>query len=88
MQTATIIEEITKLPIADRILILENTLKSIKEETVKNKKSLSEAAMTLLSDYQTDEELLAFTGLDSENFYEAKWNLVDQPGPDDRFWNS
>ncbi len=72
MQAATIIEEIAKLPIAEKMLIIENTVKSIREETVKNKKSLSEGAKALLSDYQTDKELLVFTELDSEDFYEAK----------------
>jgi len=39
-----------------------------------NKKSplVAEAAKALLSDYQTDKELTAFTLLDSEDFYEAE----------------
>lgn len=71
METTSIINEIVKLPITERFLIIENTLKSIKDETMKGK-SLSEGAKVLLSDYTSDEELLSFTALDGESFYEAK----------------
>ena len=71
METIVIIKEIVKLPITERFLIIEDTLKSIKEETAKEK-SLAEGAKALLSDYLKDEELTSFTALDSEEFYEAK----------------
>ena len=71
MEAANIIKEIIKLPIIERMLIIENAMKSIREETAKER-SLKEGAKALLSDYQTDKELTAFTSLDGEAFYEAK----------------
>jgi hypothetical protein len=71
MEAVNIIKEIVKLPIIERMLIIENALKSIREETEK-RTSLKEGAQALLSDYKTDKELTAFTSLDSEDFYEAE----------------
>ena len=71
MEAVNIIKEIVKLPIIERMLIIENTMKSIREETEK-RTSLKEGAQALLSDYKTDKELTAFTVLDSEDFYEAE----------------
>ena len=71
MEAANIIKEIIKLPIIERMLIIENAMKSIREETAKER-SLKEGAKALLSDYTTDKELTVFTSLDGENFYEAK----------------
>ncbi|MGD2092280.1 MAG: hypothetical protein PVH61_39295 [Candidatus Aminicenantes bacterium] len=71
MEAANIIKEIIKLPIIERMLIIENAMKSIREETAKER-SLKEGAKALLSDYQTDKELTVFTSIDGEDFYEAK----------------
>jgi hypothetical protein len=71
MEAATIIKEIVKLPVIERMLIIENAMKSIREETAKGR-SLKEAAKALLSDYKTDKELTTFTSLDSEDFYETE----------------
>lgn len=71
MEAATIIKEIVKLPVIERMLIIENAMKSIREETAK-RRSLKEAAKVLLSDYKTDNELTTFTSLDSEDFYETE----------------
>jgi hypothetical protein len=71
METAVIIKEIEKLSIADRMIIVENTIRGIREETVKEH-SLAEAARALLADYRKDKELVAFTALDGEDFYEVK----------------
>lgn len=60
IETANIMKEIARLPIVERFLIIEDTLKSIKEDTTEEK-SLSEGAKALLSDYREDEELVAFT---------------------------
>jgi hypothetical protein len=83
MEAVNIIKEIVKLPIIERMLIIENAMKSIREETQK-RTSLKEGAQALLSDYKTDKELTVFTALDSEDFYEAEWNLVNKPGADYR----
>jgi hypothetical protein len=71
MEAVNIIKEIVKLPIIERMLIIENAMKSIREETQK-RTSLKEGAQALLSDYKTDKELTVFTALDSEDFYEAE----------------
>lgn len=71
METAVIIKEIIKLPMKERFIIIEDTLKSIKEETTQEK-TLTEGAKALLEDYLEDEELTAFTALDIEDFYETK----------------
>lgn len=71
MEAVSIIKEIIKLPIIERMLIIENTIKSIREEATKER-SLRVGAEALLSDYKTDKELTAFTALDSEDFYEAE----------------
>lgn len=71
METTAIIKEIVKLPITERFAVIEDTLKSIKEETAKER-SLAEGAKALLADYTEDQELLSFTALDSEEFYETK----------------
>lgn len=60
-----------KLLPKNKIKVVEDNLKSIEEETIEEK-SLSEGAKALLKDYMEDEELVAFTALDSEEFYEAK----------------
>ena len=70
METTAIIREIVKLPVMERFSIIEDTLKSIKEETAKER-SLAEGAKALFADYTEDQELLAFTALDSEDFYET-----------------
>jgi len=71
METALIIKEIVKLPMRERFRIIEDTLKSIREETT-TEKTLAEGARALLADYLADKELTAFTALDNEKFYETK----------------
>ncbi len=70
MGTTELLKEIKRLPIGKRLKIVEQTLKSIRE--TENKKQLEQASAALLADYTTDKELTAFTGLDFENFYEAR----------------
>ena len=70
MTTANLLHSIPHLPLADRFLVVEQTLKSIKKEEFKNKMEL--AAVRLYSDYANDKELTAFTSLDYENFYETR----------------
>ena len=64
MEAALILREIVKLPLSDKMLILEKTIKSIRKERGK-KRNLAEGARALLKDYKTDKELIAFTSLDS-----------------------
>ncbi|MBN2806383.1 MAG: hypothetical protein JXR22_06965 [Prolixibacteraceae bacterium] len=70
METSEIIKEIEKLPVSKRFLIIERTIQSIKrnEEITK----METAASALLTDYESDYELTSFTGIDLDEFYEAK----------------
>ena len=70
METREIIKVITKLSVRKRMLIVERTLKTIREG--ENKKSMAKAVDSLLLDYKSDKELTSFTNLDYEDFYEAR----------------
>ena len=70
METREIIRAIRKLPVSKRMLIVERTLKTIRES--ETRKSMVKAAESLFEDYKNDKELIAFTQLDYEGFYETK----------------
>jgi len=70
MGTSEIISEINKLPVNQRLTLIELTIKKIREEEKKHQ--LSIAAEKLFNDYTNDPELTAFSILDQEDFYEAK----------------
>ena len=59
MQAIDLIQEIQRLPLAQRFYIMEETLKSIRKEEVGYQ--MEKAAEELYNDYATDEELTAFT---------------------------
>lgn len=69
-KVSDILREIEKLPLQDRILVIEKALKSLKKEG--NKRELKRAARELLEEYKTDRDLTAFTDLDMEDFYEPR----------------
>jgi hypothetical protein len=70
MQTIDLLKEIQRLPLTKRIFIIEETLKSIKQEEMKHQMEM--AVSELHEDYVNDVELTSFTSLDIENFYETK----------------
>jgi hypothetical protein len=70
METREIIRAIKKLPVNKRILIIERTLKSIREK--ETGKLMENAVDALYKDYEDNRELTAFTVLDCENFYETR----------------
>ncbi|NHB68589.1 hypothetical protein [Perlabentimonas gracilis] len=70
METREIIRAIRKLPVSKRMLIVEKTLKTIRES--ETRKRMVNAAESLFEDYKNDKELIAFTQLDFEGFYETK----------------
>jgi len=70
MGTSEIITEINKLPVSQRLTLIELTIKKIREEEKKD--HLKFAAEKLYSDYINDPELTIFSNLDQEDFYEAK----------------
>lgn len=70
METKEIIRAIEKLPISKRVLIIERTLKTIRESVTE--RNMEEAADSLRDDYINNNELTAFSQLDCEDFYEAR----------------
>lgn len=72
MMTATqLLLEINRLPLPERLRLVELTIHSIRQKPA-GQPSMAEAAQQLLADYQSDPELTAFTALDGESFYEAR----------------
>ena len=69
MGTKEILREIKKLPYTERLVIVEETLKIIKEEP---DKSIENGVKEMESEYKTNKDLTAFTALDKDDFYEAK----------------
>jgi len=70
MKTFDLMQEIQRLPLNKRFYVVEETIKSIKNEELHHQMEL--AAHELYEDYVNDKELTAFTSLDFENFYETK----------------
>lgn len=70
MQATDIMQEIQRLPLTKKFYVVEETIKSIKQEELNHQIEL--AVNELHNDYAYDKDLTAFTSLDFENFYEAK----------------
>jgi hypothetical protein len=70
METKVILEEINKLPVEDKMYVVERTIKAIREIEIKEK--MSKAVSELMEEYKSNKELTAFTEIDFENFYETK----------------
>ena len=69
MSAKEIINNIKRLPFAQRLLVIEKAIKTLHEP---NDGQLEKAAKALLKDYKNDKELTVFTSLDFEKFYEAR----------------
>ncbi len=69
MTTENIIRELDKLPLTEKLLVIERTLKSIR---IEKQKSLKTAVDSLYDEYKNDTELTVFTQLDNEPFYETR----------------
>jgi hypothetical protein len=69
MTPTNIIRELERLPLSDKLFVIEQTLKSIRTEKERNLKT---AVDNLYGDYKSDKELTIFTQLDKEPFYEAR----------------
>ena len=70
METKDIIEQIEKLPVEKRMLIIEQSLKSIRERELKAR--MGKAVEELQEEYKINHELTAFTDIDFDNFYETR----------------
>jgi hypothetical protein len=69
MSTKEIIQSIKQLPFNERLIVIEKALKTLHESADKD---LNNAAKVLMFDYETDKELIAFTDIDFDKFYEAR----------------
>ena len=70
MKSEELIKEIQKLPINERIYVIERSMHLIRKQ--EEEEQMKKAAEALLQDYLTDKELTVFTNLDFDNFYEAR----------------
>ncbi|HEY5326694.1 MAG TPA: hypothetical protein VIJ27_06820 [Mucilaginibacter sp.] len=71
MEVNTIIKEIKQLPLSKRFLVMEQTLKSIKNEELKHQTEV--AAGELYDDYAGDKKLTDFSYLVSEKSLANDW---------------
>lgn len=69
MSTKEIIQEIKKLPFNERLLVIDQALRTLKSSS---ESQLENAAEALLADYKEDKDLTAFNVLDFEEFYDAR----------------
>lgn len=70
MNTDELLKEIERLPVHKRMYLVEKTLNTIRKKEDLNKMNL--AAETLYSEYTSNKELIAFTDIDFDEFYDAK----------------
>ena len=70
MSTQEILSEINRLPLQDRLFIIEKTLEVIRANELDQQ--LSVATEVMKTEYRSNKELTAFTSLDLEDFYEAR----------------
>lgn len=74
MKTAEILQALSHLTISDLLKVAETALHLIRQEQQgltreQQRQQMAIAAMTAVSDYSTDSELIVFTNLDGEDFY-------------------
>jgi len=69
VETTDIIREISRLPVSQRLLIVENIVRSLRLE---KEQPLEKAPSKIYSDYLTHKDLTVFTQLDCEQFYETR----------------
>ena len=69
VQETDIMYNINRLPVSQRMLIVEYIMRSIRHE---EQQSLEKAVECLYADYLNDKELTVFTQIDCEDFYETR----------------
>ncbi len=70
MSKAELLKEIDKMPLHEKLSLLERAIKDIIKQT--NENELTLAADSLENEYKTNAELTVFSTLDIEDFYETK----------------
>jgi hypothetical protein len=63
METKVILDEINKLPIEDKMYVVERTIKSIRE--IETKEKMTKAVSEMIEEYRSNKELTVFTEIDS-----------------------
>lgn len=64
-----IIKEINKLPLTEKLLLVEKALKAIRQE---KENAMENAVHSMADEYRTNSELTVFTTIDADSFYEAR----------------
>lgn len=67
MGTNEIIITINKLPVDKRLYIIEQIFKTIREKEIQS--GMSEASNALYSEYKNNKEPVAFSSIDTDDFY-------------------
>lgn len=70
METTELKKEIGKMSSREKIELVEYIIKSIKEQ--QNRERLEATAEELQEEYEKNEELTAFTSIDTDDFYEPR----------------
>lgn len=70
MSTSDILKEINMLPFSEKLFIIEKALKDVLRYNYEHQMTI--AAEALENEYKTNTELIAFSNLDIEGFYETK----------------
>lgn len=70
MSATEILEKMNQLSPAERLFVIEKTLKSLISSNLSEQMTL--AAESMESEYRINTELTFFSNLDFEDFYEAK----------------
>jgi hypothetical protein len=70
MSMQEILSEINRLPLQDRLLIIEKTLEVTRAN--ESDQQLSAASDMMEAEYRSNKELTAFASLDLEDFYEGR----------------
>ncbi|WP_056928550.1 hypothetical protein [Candidatus Symbiothrix dinenymphae] len=68
--TMDVLHEIYRLPISERMYIVERTIHSVRAEDSVH--SLEKAVNLMADEYRTNKELTAFTHLDNADFHETR----------------
>jgi hypothetical protein len=70
MSTTELLKEIDRLPLNDKLFVLEKAIKDIIKHNYEQQMTV--AAESMENEYKTNKDLTAFSKLDIEDFYEAK----------------
>ena len=73
MSTNELIISIIKLPVKDRLKIIEMVIKTLQES---DGDKLEKASLLMLDEYRNDQNLTDLISIDMENFYEPRGNLA------------